>query len=69
MNLYLPNYKDKARLAIVVKEEDETIEHEQLVIGEKFAYFKSDNLHIIGEDLTVLKYSFHQRLFLLAIKR
>ena len=55
MNLYLPNYKDKARLAIVVKEEDETIEHEQLVIGEKFAYFKSDNLHIIGEDLTVLK--------------
>ncbi len=55
MNLYLPNYKDKARLAIVVNEEDETIAHEQLVIGDTSAYFKSDNLHIDGQDITVLK--------------
>ena len=55
MNLYLPHYKDKARLALVVNEENDSIYHEQLVMRETSAYFRSDRFSIDEDDFSIIK--------------
>ena len=50
MNLYLKNYRGKARLARVNDNADESFMHEELVITDIEAYFKSDGYRLTNEQ-------------------